>query len=47
MNMPAHPPHIDSEPANAQPRRRIVAIIAVISIVVLLVGIHLLRAALG
>lgn len=45
MNMPAHPPHTDDEPANSQPRRR--AVIAAISVVVLLAGIHLLRTALG
>lgn len=45
MNMPAHPPHTDSEPANERRRWRIV--LAAICIVVLLASIHFLRTALG
>lgn len=45
MNLPAHPPHTDDEPANTRSRRR--AITAAIVLVILLVSIHLLRTALG
>jgi hypothetical protein len=45
MNMPAHPPHTDSEPAKARPRRRV--IIGAVCIVAMLASIHLVRTALG
>jgi hypothetical protein len=48
MNMPAHPPQTDDEAANPQRRgRTVIAAIAATSVVALLAGIHLLRAALG
>lgn len=46
MNMPAHPPHADNEPAKTGSRRNVI-IIAAVGIIVLLASIHLLRTVLG